>query len=423
MISSLSSLTMSNNGKDTTEDAMCRIKAMVAQEKSIRCYNYFKQTAVQEKEEVDEFARKSMVVWSRQVGAALQLRPETVWVSTSLFDRYLSSGKGRSAEALGNRYQFQLAAITSFYLAVKIHEDKVEMSAETLAILCKNYYAVPDILSTEEDILFALDWRVATPTPMAFVRCLAELLPPTVTPSMLKDLIKGTKQLVNETATDLYFAFCPPSVVGASCLVSALTTNDVLSPIDRHYFWLKLAKTIDIIDVMDTKSRLTEGQPIWGLSKSFTSSPNGTTRNKSRRASLSSSLPLTSTERQALRNRSGRSSQRRRATVDNVVDFDPTPVQQKSTRSSIITSTTNKSVSSVVLQKKTKLSSSVTSVKSKGAMVSSPGESSPVCTLVCATGANKHIDQYIDSTSPVCSSGRAQQVRRIDQFIDLWIYG
>ena len=156
-------------------DILGRIEAMRAQEDatSPRC-NYFKISTTSD--DIDKEGRMSLVIWLRKVQTALKLSPETVWIALSYLDRYLSSGKGASQEALKCRYKFQLAAITSFWIAVKIYES-MKLNVSTLVKLCKGYYEESEIVSTEEDILYALDWRVTTPTPMEFVRIFMELLP------------------------------------------------------------------------------------------------------------------------------------------------------------------------------------------------------------------------------------------------------
>jgi len=235
---------------------MTRIETMRAQEDTTNsCYNYF-QGGKSTKEGIDLKARKSMVSWIQQVRKALRLSSETSWIATSFFDRYLSSGKGRSSQALDDRYKFQLAAITSFYIAVKINES-AELSVPALAKLCKGYYAEADIVSMEEDILCALDWRVSCPTPMEFARHLLELLPEKVDS---EDLLQACRKHLDQTSTDFYFTFCKPSVVGASCLASALTGTDILSSSERQAFWLQLASVTDLIEVMEAQKQLLKGR-------------------------------------------------------------------------------------------------------------------------------------------------------------------
>lgn len=245
----------SSINKTNSMVAMSRIEAMRAQDDtSDSCYNYFQ--GCTSKEGINQEARKSMVSWIQQVARSLRLSSETCWIATSFFDRYLSSRKGRSTEALDDRYKFQLAAITSFYIAVKLNET-VELSVAALAKLCKGYYKEADISSMEEDILFALDWRVACPTPIEFASHLIELLPEEVNS---ESLLQACRKHLDHACTDFYFTFCKPSLVGASCLANALTGTNALSSSERQAFWMQLATVTDLIEVMEAQKQLLKGK-------------------------------------------------------------------------------------------------------------------------------------------------------------------
>lgn len=237
---------------DTNDETLSVLAAMRSQEDEVSaCYNYLQNSET----EIDYTCRKSMVTWCQQVQKALKLSPETVWIAISFFDRYLSSGKGKSSAALQDKYTFQLTVITCFYTAVKLYED-VELSVSTLAKLCKNYYKKNDIIESEEDILFALDFRLATPTAMDFIRHYMKLLPSEMITS---SVMKACEEKVAYTSTDIYFTFCKPSVVGASCLASVLIGKDLLSSKQRQNFYLHLANTSDLIDIMEAQNKLVTG--------------------------------------------------------------------------------------------------------------------------------------------------------------------
>lgn len=208
---------------------------------------------------------------------ALELSSETVWIATRFLDRYVSSGKGKSQEALDDRHKFQLAAITAFYTAVKIHEyPVVKLDVVKLVKICKGYYEESEILFTEEDILSALDWRVTTPTPMEFVRVFIELLPERIASSSITSdrILEASQKFVDGTTTDFYFTFFKPSIIGAACLASsvAATKGGILSSSERKAFWLQLAKTTDMIEVMEAQNRLLSGKTLSNPKKAKKSS-------------------------------------------------------------------------------------------------------------------------------------------------------
>ena len=244
------------------EDLEERLEAMISQEESTKpCYNYLRSTACIDG--MDEDCRESMVVWCQAVQKALKLHSETVWIAISYFDRYLSSDKrkGQSPNVLQNKYKFQLAAITCFYIAVKLYEP-VELDVETLAKLCKGYYAESKILDMETEILFALEWKVSCPTPMDFVREFVQLLPKQVKDDFSDRFLEESLKLCEQSSKDFFFTFCKPSVIAASCIASCLTGTNVLSKCERQAFWVKLGRITDLIGVMDAQNKLLRGKQL-----------------------------------------------------------------------------------------------------------------------------------------------------------------
>lgn len=216
---------------------------LASEEGHDRCQNYFAFRS--DCSDVDSSCRKSMANWCLQVADTLGFSRETVGLGMSFFDRYLSSRRGKSQEALDSRNKFQLAAITCFYTAVKTYEP-VDLGVDLLVKMCRGFYSEADIIAMECDFLFALDWRVSGPTPMDFVRHLIELLPSYESNS---SLLENTGKYMDQTITDVSFSFFKPSVIGASCLISSLTETHNLSSHDLDSVWVILSEIIDIADV------------------------------------------------------------------------------------------------------------------------------------------------------------------------------
>lgn len=179
-------------------------------------------------------------------------------MTMSLFDRYLSSRRGRSQEVLDSRNMFQLAAITCFYTAVKINEP-VELTVDLLVKMCRGFYSGADIIAMEKDILFALEWRVSGPTPMDFVRHIIELLPSCESNT---SLLENAQKYMDMTVTDVQFSFFKPSVVGASCLISSFTQTYCTYSDDLESFRVRLSQIIDLADVMELQKKLAENTSI-----------------------------------------------------------------------------------------------------------------------------------------------------------------
>ena len=72
-------------------------------------------------------------------------------------------------------------------------------------------------------------------------------------------MLKECQEKIAYTSTDFYFTFFKPSVVGASCLASTLIARDLLSTKQRQAFYLHLANTSNLIDIMEAEKKLMAG--------------------------------------------------------------------------------------------------------------------------------------------------------------------
>lgn len=232
-------------------ELISRITAMREQEdRTERCQNYFAYRSISS--DVDMSCRKAMLDWCFQVADTLKFSHETVAMTMSYFDRYLSSRRGRSQEALDSRNVFQLAVITCFYTAVKTCEP-VELGVDLLAKMCRGFYAEAEILAMERDILFALDWRVSGPTPMDFVRHLIELLPSCESSCALTE---NAEKLMDQITSDVQFSSFKPSSVGASCLASSIAQTNCYDLDDLESFRDRLVDFVDFAEVMEVQKKL-----------------------------------------------------------------------------------------------------------------------------------------------------------------------
>jgi hypothetical protein len=118
-----------------------------------------------------------MSEWCYQVVDFCKFRRETVGIGMSYLDRYLAALDNRTA--VTDRKFYQLVAMTSLYIAIKIHEP-LEMETSLLADLSRGCYTDLQIAEMELEILEALEWRLAGPTPLCFVQHFIALFPDTV---------------------------------------------------------------------------------------------------------------------------------------------------------------------------------------------------------------------------------------------------
>ena len=118
---------------------------------------------------VDADCRTKMAEWCAQVIDFCKFSRETVGIGMSYLDRFMATGARRARKAMADRKDYQLAAMTTLYMAIKLNEP-LEMETKLLSDLSRGCYTSVEIATMEIDILGALGWRVAGPTPLAFVR-------------------------------------------------------------------------------------------------------------------------------------------------------------------------------------------------------------------------------------------------------------
>jgi len=117
-----------------------------------------------------------MTRWCYQVTDFCKFRREAVAISISFLDRFLSSSSPRAQKALCSKKEYQLASMTTLYIAVKLFEPMV-IDASLLATISQGCYDENDILDMEKDILNDLGWRMNGPIVQDFISHLMVFLP------------------------------------------------------------------------------------------------------------------------------------------------------------------------------------------------------------------------------------------------------
>jgi Cyclin, N-terminal domain len=123
---------------------------------------------------VDGEVRTKLVEWCYSIVDFCKFNRETVAIAISYLDRFLLSELG--LVTLQEPTIYQLAAMTSLYTAIKIHEPEA-MDPELVSNLSHGAYTIEQVEAMEFAILQAIDWRVNPPTALAFVSNFLDLLP------------------------------------------------------------------------------------------------------------------------------------------------------------------------------------------------------------------------------------------------------
>lgn len=184
---------------------------------------------------VDAECRVKMCEWCYQVTDFCKFKRETVGIGMTYLDRYLATPSGRTA--LSNRKQYQLVAMTSLYVAIKLYEP-LEMETSLLSELSRGCYTETEISETESSILESLRWRVHGPTPLGFVLHFFALLPESVAVSVRTALEDFARYQTELAVAEYAFVTKNPSTIAMASLLNAVDAigTEHLSEDDRREF-------------------------------------------------------------------------------------------------------------------------------------------------------------------------------------------
>lgn len=148
------------------DESIDRISVMLQQESSTytSCYDYLtdihdQTSSENSNEHVNESWRRKICEWSYEVVDHFGFDREVVSIALNYLDRVIAS-KTRNTGASVPRKEFQLAAVTTLYLAIKLHgeTDAREGAPRKLRInafveLSRGLFSVETIETTERSIL------------------------------------------------------------------------------------------------------------------------------------------------------------------------------------------------------------------------------------------------------------------------------
>lgn len=164
--------------------------------------------------------RDDICDWCYQLIDHCDIDRGVVGIALAYFDRYLTLHTSMN-EAL-----VQLVAMTSLYLAVKVHSTK-KISVSCMASLSKDNFRVDQITKMEICIIKALRWRLNPPTPFIYLTVAGPLIDDFVdeedTSTNVKEL---SRYLVELSVCDGDFIDKKPSSIAYAAILVAL---DVLS--------------------------------------------------------------------------------------------------------------------------------------------------------------------------------------------------
>uniref|UniRef100_A0A7S2HG49 Cyclin-like domain-containing protein n=2 Tax=Helicotheca tamesis TaxID=374047 RepID=A0A7S2HG49_9STRA len=161
--------------------------------------------------------RAQMCSWSYAVIDSYGFDRETVAIAFSILDRYVAMDE--EPETI-TKADFQLMSMTALYTATKIMEVDKLLSTDSLLEMSQGSVLPQDVAEMELKILNALEWRLNSPTAMAFVREFLVLLP--LSEERKQCMLSMTFHLTELAVVDSFFIpFSSSSIAAAALLVAA----------------------------------------------------------------------------------------------------------------------------------------------------------------------------------------------------------
>lgn len=179
---------------------------------------------------ISEIWREKICEWCYQVIDHFDFNRETVSVSLNYLDRYLSTRPV-------NRKIFQLAAMTSLYIAIKLNEPGM-LKLSCFVELSRGYFSAEHIIAMEDAILRALHWHVHPPTSLCFIRYFMMLLPQErISPIATHEIKELSRFLTELSVCDYFFTTQKPSSIALAGILLALeSVNEARDPLIRNRF-------------------------------------------------------------------------------------------------------------------------------------------------------------------------------------------
>lgn len=157
--------------------------------------------------ELTEKMRAILIDWLVDVHLKLNLKPETLFLTANIIDKYLGT-------VLVRRRELQLLGVTSMLIACK-YEEVQPPKVATLSYLTDCTYATGEILKMEQQVLKTLCFSVAIPSSYRFLQTFAEEL------GCGKKVRCMAEYIVELALLDCQILKSKPSLIAASALYIA----------------------------------------------------------------------------------------------------------------------------------------------------------------------------------------------------------
>ncbi|GLJ18967.1 hypothetical protein SUGI_0339180 [Cryptomeria japonica] len=196
-------------------------------------------------QEINANMRGILVDWLVEVAEEYKLVPDTLYLTVSYIDRFLSAN-------VVNRQRLQLLGVTCMLVASK-YEEICAPHVEEFCYITDNTYTREEVLEMEIDVLTYLRYDLTTPTTKSFLRRFARAAQTSYKVPSLHLEFMGN-YLAELTLVEYDFLRYVPSMIAASAVfVARMTLDPGTGPWNstlEHYTGYKVSDMKDCIQAL-----------------------------------------------------------------------------------------------------------------------------------------------------------------------------
>ncbi|KAL7579694.1 hypothetical protein ACA910_021840 [Epithemia clementina (nom. ined.)] len=203
---------------------------------------------------ITELWREKICEWCYQVVDHFDFQREVVSITMNYLDRYLAR------KTVSKRF-FQLAAMASLSLAVKLHtgpttsgnssQPASNLSMSSMLSLSRGYFTVKQMEAMEMSIMITLGWHLHPPTSLTLTKHLLFLLPlPGLSFEARHNIMELARFLNELSVIDYFFVPHRPSHVAVAALANTMDELSTIIPRDSLCVFSELLSKLDL-DLQD----------------------------------------------------------------------------------------------------------------------------------------------------------------------------
>jgi len=259
--------------KQKSEDAMQALLAMVEKERTIPPIDYDHNSPAGNA--VNNIDRQKMCEWYYEMADFLKIDRSTASRSMMLLDRFMAASTHShvAAAARQNRDQYQLFALTSLFITIKLFE-RLNIQAEHVSYLSRGRYGPQEIIKMEIVMLAALQWKVSEASKVDYVDIIMNYIIPRMENCSYvmrsSELLEKIKELallqIQLSDFEESFSSRRQSIVAFAAVCNAFETKKAgMSQSNKEAFYDCIKSVMRIMSLSDSSGRDELGSTIQEL--------------------------------------------------------------------------------------------------------------------------------------------------------------